>query len=126
MVLKISSSDPEIPQNREIDIMERLALVRSSHNDGNGGSDEKGAENVISMLDHFQHEGPNGTHNCLVLEMLGEDVTNLLERRYDDARLPAKLAKHIARQALLGVAYLHRNDIAHGGKVKFPLIHPSF
>lgn len=72
---------------------------------------------IVTMLDHFQHEGPNGTHDGLVLEMLGEDVPNLLERRYDDERLPGNLAKIIAKQALTGLDFLHRNNITHGGQV---------
>ncbi|KAI9679435.1 MAG: hypothetical protein M1817_005457 [Caeruleum heppii] len=66
------------------------------------------------MLDHFKLDGPNGTHDCLVLELLGPSVTDLLEARFRGERLPAKLAKSIAKQALLGLDCLHQQKIAHG------------
>lgn len=67
------------------------------------------------MLDQFQLEGPNGTHECLVLELLGPSIPDVLDVRFKDDRLPAKLAKRVARQALLGLDYLHKYGIGHGG-----------
>jgi serine/threonine protein kinase len=69
------------------------------------------------MLDHFQVHGPNGTHHCLVLEFLGPSVPDLLDRRIPDERLPGKLAKSIAKQALLALDYLHEQEIGHGGRI---------
>lgn len=69
------------------------------------------------MLDHFECKGPNGSHDCLVLELLGPSVSNLLEEHFHGERLPGKLAKSIARQALLGLDLLHQQRIGHGGKL---------
>jgi serine/threonine-protein kinase SRPK3 len=69
----------------------------------------------MQMLDHFQLDGPNETHDCLVLELLGPSVPDLLDARFHDERLPGKLAKDIAKQALLGLNYLHQQKIGHGG-----------
>ena len=50
---------------------------------------------AMSLFDSFQHEGPNGNHQCLVLEILGQNVQtfqgSLLRRR-----LPLRSAKIIA------------------------------
>ncbi|PYH31167.1 serine protein kinase [Aspergillus neoniger CBS 115656] len=46
------------------------------------------AQHIVRMLDHFDVEGPNGIHPCLVLEMLGPSVSDLVEGRFADGRLP--------------------------------------
>jgi len=74
-----------------------------------------GSLHLIRMLDHFKLDGPNGTHDCLVLELLGPSVPDLLEAHFQDERLPGKLAKSIAKQALLGLDLLHQQKIGHGG-----------
>ena len=74
-----------------------------------------GAKYVTHLLDHFELNGPNGTHECLVLELLGPSVPAVLDVRFVDNRLPAELAKRVARQVLLGLDYLHQHAIGHGG-----------
>ncbi|KAE9994351.1 hypothetical protein EG327_011453 [Venturia inaequalis] len=50
----------------------------------------------------------------MVLEVLGPSVPDLLDARCHGERLPGKLAKAIAKQALLGLDYLHQQKIGHG------------
>ena len=64
------------------------------------------------MFDAFDIEGPNGRHECLVLELLGPSVVDTVER------LSGKVAKSIAKQALSGLDALHRQGIGHGGKLQ--------
>ncbi|GAW13039.1 hypothetical protein ANO14919_024170 [Xylariales sp. No.14919] len=66
------------------------------------------------MLDHFTVDGPNGIHDCLVLELLGPSVPDVIESLYSDGRLPAGLAKSTAYQALLGIDFLSSHKIGHG------------
>lgn len=68
------------------------------------------------MIDDFNLEGPNGTHHCLVLELLGPSVSDVTDARFPDGRLPGKLAKTIAKQALSGLDLLHHQKIGHGGE----------
>jgi len=70
----------------------------------------------MTMTDCFQIIGPNGTHACLVLELLGPSVADYLDAHFTE-RLPGKLAKTIAKQALLGMCCLHERGIAHAGTV---------
>ncbi|TID13091.1 kinase-like protein [Venturia nashicola] len=74
-----------------------------------------GYRHIVQLLDHFELSGPNGTQNCFVLEVLRPIVPDLLDARFRDERLTGKLAKDIAKQALLGLDYLHQQKIGHGG-----------
>lgn len=75
------------------------------------------------MLDDFSVAGPNGTHNCLVLEILGPSVADLVSSYCKDDRLPASLAKHFAEQVLQGLDFLADHNIGHGGKVAYDMVY---
>lgn len=66
-----------------------------------------GHQNIVELLDYFDHEGPNGNHICMVFEVLGENLLNLI-RRYRHRGLPIKFVKQIAKQSLLALDCLHR------------------
>lgn len=78
----------------------------------------------MMMKDSFEISGPNGRHECLVLELLGPSVADYLDAHSYDERLPGVLAKRVVKQTLLGLAFLHERGIAHGGM--FMLQYPSF
>lgn len=75
-----------------------------------------GSSHANQMLDHFTLGGPNGSHECLVLELVGPSVSDAIEFYCNIHRLPVKVAKSFAKQALRGLDFLVANDIAHGGK----------
>ncbi|CAO2652308.1 Nn.00g005910.m01.CDS01 [Neocucurbitaria sp. VM-36] len=77
-------------------------------------SDHCGRRHLVTMQDYFQVDGPNGTHDCLVLEILGPSVADLLDAQFCGERLPGNLAKRITKQALLGLCCLHDHGIGHG------------
>ncbi|KZT66689.1 kinase-like protein [Daedalea quercina L-15889] len=66
-----------------------------------------GRSHVISFLDHFRHKGPNGTHVCMVFEVLGENLLGLI-KRHQNKGVPMHIVKQIAKQILLGLDYMHR------------------
>ncbi|KAG1747289.1 kinase-like protein [Suillus occidentalis] len=66
-----------------------------------------GRSHVMSFLDHFRHKGPNGTHVCMVSEVLGENLLGLI-KRHQNKGVPMHLVKQIAKQVLLGLDYMHR------------------
>ncbi|CAI7677900.1 unnamed protein product [Penicillium manginii] len=66
------------------------------------------------MLDHFDLKGPNGSHKCLVYELLGPNVPDIIDASFPNGRLPGKLAKIIAKQCLIGLDSLHQLKIGHG------------
>ncbi|KAG7096230.1 hypothetical protein E1B28_003681 [Marasmius oreades] len=66
-----------------------------------------GRSHVIGLLDHFLHKGPNGTHVCMVFEVLGESLLGLI-KRHQTRGVPLPMVKEIAKQVLLGLDYMHR------------------
>ena len=62
---------------------------------------------VVQLLSHFVHKGKNGKHICMIFELLG---VNLLEivKLYEYKGIPIPLVRTIARQVLIGLDYLHR------------------
>ncbi|TID13092.1 putative CMGC SRPK protein kinase [Venturia nashicola] len=92
--------------DKEGKVLRAIAATRPEH---------PGYRHIVQLLDHFELSGPNGTQNCFVLEVLRPIVPDLLDARFRDERLTGKLAKDIAKQALLGLDYLHQQKIGHGG-----------
>ncbi|KAF2473518.1 serine protein kinase-like protein Sky1 [Lindgomyces ingoldianus] len=69
--------------------------------------DHPGRQHVVSLLDSFNHKGPNGVHVCMVFEVLGENLLGLI-KRWNHRGIPMPLVKQITKQVLLGLDYLHR------------------
>lgn len=73
-----------------------------------------GAKYITSLLDQFSLEGPNGSHYCLVLPILGPCVSpNLWERLDKDA---GSALRRFAFQSTQALNFLHQNQICHGGE----------
>lgn len=109
VAVKISVSDrPSEQVERQLHVMRTISTSSLRH---------PGAPSMSKKLDRFELDGPNGTHECLVLELLGPSVSDVVDDRFVDNRLPGELAKKVARQALLGLDYLHQNGIGHGGNL---------
>lgn len=70
---------------------------------------------VMHVVDDFDLEGPNGTHRCLVFELLGPSVPDMIDACFSDGKLPGKLAKTIVKQVISGLEFLHQEEIGHGG-----------
>ncbi|GBN81086.1 SRSF protein kinase 1, partial [Araneus ventricosus] len=64
-------------------------------------------EKVVQLLDDFKISGVNGTHVCMVFEVLGHNLLKLIIRsNYQGIPLPN--VKSIIRQVIEGLDYLHR------------------
>lgn len=83
----------------EIKLLNKIVQARPDH---------PGRKHVVSLLDSFEHKGPNGVHVCMVFEVLGENLLGLI-KRYNHRGIPMPLVKQITKQVLLGLDYLHRD-----------------
>lgn len=71
------------------------------------------------LLNCFRVTGPNGTHNCLVTELLGPTVDEILETfKEHNLTLRPDTVLRASQQLLDAVDFIHQAGIAHGG------IHP--
>ncbi|KAK3985430.1 kinase-like domain-containing protein [Cladorrhinum sp. PSN332] len=71
-----------------------------------------GAQHIAAPLDQFSITGPNGTHQCIILPVLGPRVSPDLWLQLDND--PAPILRKIAHQAAQAMDFLHKNKICHG------------
>ncbi|KAI8337005.1 kinase-like domain-containing protein [Chlamydoabsidia padenii] len=83
---------------------EEISLLEKIHSTN---IDSPGYQHIAQLLDHFEHQGANGTHVCMVFEVLGESLLSLI-KRFKYRGVPAAVVKKVAAQVLLGLDYLHR------------------
>ncbi|KAK5167389.1 uncharacterized protein LTR77_007088 [Saxophila tyrrhenica] len=76
-------------------------------------ADDQAKDHVLSLLDQCDHEGPNGTHRCMVFEPMGPSVGMLMDSE-DGEGVQLAQAKSILKDTLLGLHCLHSCRIAHG------------
>ena len=62
---------------------------------------------VVQLLNHFVHKGKNGKHICMVFEILGVNLLEII-KLYEYKGIPIPLVRTIARQILIGLDYLNR------------------
>lgn len=103
VALKIPISDSG-SRRCELSVLKKLQTTSRLH----------GSQHVGHLLDHFEHAKPNGSHTCLVLELLGPSVPIVIEHHFATGRLPGALARKVSMQAALGLNYLHTNGVGHG------------
>ncbi|KAK3372347.1 kinase-like domain-containing protein [Podospora didyma] len=82
----------------EIKLLSKIVQANPNH---------PGRRHVVSLLDDFEHKGPNGNHTCMVFEVLGENLLGLI-KKWNHRGIPMPLVKQITKQVLLGLDYLHR------------------
>ena len=97
-----------------------------------GDSQHPGKTHIMMLRHDFIHKGPNGTHRCLIFDVMGPSVASMVENFPIESkpfqrkvRYPLWMAKSILRQTLLGLDYMHSRKIAHGdvqpGNILFPV-----
>ncbi|KAK8229403.1 kinase-like domain-containing protein [Phyllosticta capitalensis] len=99
VTLKIGVTGGEKP-SRELEVLQKISASPSEHT---------GSRNLVRLHDSFVIERPYGSHECLVLDLLGGNP-QFMEGR----GLPANVAKRMAKEVLLGLDCLHSQGITHG------------
>ncbi|MCJ1472209.1 hypothetical protein MMC13_000856 [Lambiella insularis] len=80
---------------------------------GQGSLHHPGRGFILSLLDEFSIDGPNGKHKCIVSEIAGASVREEKECNEQDL-LPVKVAREVTAQLALGLAYIHSCGVLHG------------
>lgn len=90
-----------------LDEIKLLLAVRTAD------EDDPFRERVVQLLDEFSVTGVNGTHICMVFEVLGCNLLKMIIRSNYQG-LPLEHVRTIIRQVLEGLQYLHEKcNIIH-------------
>lgn len=88
---------------QELQILQTLQKKRAAHQ-------------IVQLLGSFIHQGPNGSHQCLVFELLGPTVNFVVEDyRMGGDQLDAVTILRMTRRLLKAIASIHAAGYAHGG-----------
>uniref|UniRef100_A0A8C9TZ66 non-specific serine/threonine protein kinase n=1 Tax=Scleropages formosus TaxID=113540 RepID=A0A8C9TZ66_SCLFO len=83
--------------------LDEIKILRSVRN---SDPSDPNRERVVQLLDDFKIFGVNGTHVCMVFEVLGHHLLKcIIKSSYQG--LPLSCVKSIIRQVLQGLDYLH-------------------
>lgn len=93
---------------KEIDILNRLANHIS-------GEKSLGKGLIPSVFDHFHVHGPNGTHPCLVTTLATCSLAHTIVAG-DHEPFQTNVARSLAAQLAMAVAYMHSVGFVHGGE----------
>lgn len=97
--------------DKELHNLQSLA----QHSQGNLAS-----KYLVQLYDQFLHNGPNGTHQCLVFELLGPSVGAVLRDLTEcNMELEPEVIIKLSKQLLRAVAFIHRVGYAHGGMIVY-------
>jgi serine/threonine-protein kinase SRPK3 len=99
--LKIQKSANTFKEAAEDEI--KLLECTRSAGEAMGGATET---NVCEMKAHFEIDGPNGKHMCMVFELLGDDLLALIQK-HDYKGIPISTVQHITFQMCEAFAFLH-------------------
>jgi len=119
VAIKIQKSAPHYLEAAydEVEILQRVAKNTSNpewlrslkeyYKDEGRTKFTKDDCHVVQLLNSFIYQGPYGNHFCMVFEIMG---VNLLEviKRYNYRGVPMPLCRRMAKQILIGLDYLHR------------------
>lgn len=91
---------------KEIDVLTHLA--------GSRVSQDFATAFIPPLLDHFEIQGPNGSHPCIVTSpAMCSFADAILASDYRPFQID--VARSLAAQLAMAVAYMHRAGFVHGG-----------
>jgi len=82
-----------------------------------GDPAQPGRSNVLLPLDIFKLSGLNGEHFCVVTPVQGQSLSMVIKRKLGlfAEVLPLSKAKLAAVDTIKAFAYIHKQNIVHGG-----------
>ena len=106
VAVKVGTADSS---ETEVETLTRLS-------DRNLEDENPGKEFILPIFDRFSIHGPNGTHPCFVPAPARCSVSQAKEASQSWLfQLP--VARSLAAQLTMAVAYIHKQGLVHGGEV---------
>lgn len=121
MSLKIKQSRiSEGPLEQDQEVQALLALERYYTS-----GDQKIPRCFTRLLGSFKLAGPNGTHNCLVTELVGPSVARVIRAcgLFGETLRPDTVLR-ASRRVLQAVDFAHQAGVVHGGTFSFFFFFP--
>ncbi|KAI7778264.1 hypothetical protein LA080_002451 [Diaporthe eres] len=78
----------------------------------NGSQTEAGYRYVCHLIDDFEHKGPNGTHVCLIFELMGETLASF-GVWLANQRIPYELMRKWTLQLIYALDFAHGCNVIH-------------
>lgn len=117
-------------ENRYVALKILIARVSAASSEGiilrhlsASNREHPGRSYIQSLLDEFFTNGPNGRHLCLVSEPAGCSVAQSKEAS-TKWMFPINVARAVAAQTIMGLAYIHSCGVTHGGMFSVSLHNP--
>lgn len=107
------------PPKKEWQTLKRLA--------GHAQQGDLARNNIVQYLGDFTHQGPNGFHQCIVLELLGPDLrrfAHMRPRGYPRPMIDGNTVRRMAGHLIKAVSFMYNagmdhEDLQHGDKTNF-------
>ncbi|CAG8972541.1 hypothetical protein HYALB_00001233 [Hymenoscyphus albidus] len=87
----------------ELEIMQHLTEKNPEH---------EGYPYISTLHDSFRHEGPNGSHVCLIMKVMGETLSTFANW-FDNRQIPHPLVHLYSWQLLAALDYAHSCGVIH-------------
>ncbi|KFZ05810.1 hypothetical protein V501_07999 [Pseudogymnoascus sp. VKM F-4519 (FW-2642)] len=114
-IKKAHASTDKLDDDPEIQVLRALEKYYV------GGPQDR-PRSFVRLLAWFHHEGPNGTHNCLVTELLGPSISGILKvNKSAGGFLAPDTILRASRQLLEGIEFAHQAGFVHGVERLGPL-----
>ncbi|KAI1130091.1 kinase-like domain-containing protein [Nemania abortiva] len=107
-VKSAAASTEDLDQDQEVSVLKQLErhYTESAH---------RGPMPFARLLDCFRHTGPNGTHNCLVTDLLGPSLCDVIEcYQYREQTFRPDTILRASCQLLDALTFFHQAGYAHG------------
>ncbi|KAK0739396.1 kinase-like domain-containing protein [Apiosordaria backusii] len=74
--------------------------------------DLPGHKYICHLVDDFKHKGPNGTHVCLVFELMGETLSTF-GTYFRECLIPTPVMRKFSAQLILALHFAHASNVIH-------------
>jgi hypothetical protein len=112
LAFKILTADASHGEGSEFDVAEHLKKQKDTRRKTRSNK-HPGEDFVMDVIAAFWINGPNGSHKCILSNVLGPRVSGV---RSVSGRLSPAVVRKIIPQIAKGVSYLHSIGVVHGSK----------